>query len=79
MIGATNIVNSTTVATYAYQHDDVYNTTLETATLNGLPLNVLLASNYDYNGNRTALSVNIGGTANFYRGEFQSFTNGTNA
>jgi len=78
MIGATNSVNSTAVATYLYQHDDVYNTTLETASLNGLSSNVLLAWNYDYNKCRTALSVNIGGTANFYRGEFTGFSYGTN-
>ena len=80
----------TPVASYAYNYDMVGNISDVTASLqgvNGGGTPIQLASDYDYNGNRTELAVNIGGDpatsspampTTGIPGDFSAFTTGTN-
>ena len=59
---ATVSATPSTVASYTYVYDAVGNVLGQNAVLGGLETNVVLSSGYDYNGHRTSLSANIGGT-----------------
>ena len=64
MLTAANSADSTQIASYTYGYDAVGNVTSDNVQLGDLPGsdNVLLTSSYDFNGDRTSLSANIGGT-----------------
>ena len=64
LLSATNTANSSSVAAYTYQFDGAGRVTGESVQLAGLTPDVVLTAAYDYNGNRTGLSANIGGTLN---------------
>jgi RHS repeat-associated protein len=93
MLTASNTVDTSTAfdspASYKFNYDLVGNTANVAAAL-GIPASgdsggatlptVNLASKFDYNGNRTELAANIGGTASFSTsdGSFAGFGGGTN-
>ncbi|MGA2254531.1 MAG: RHS repeat domain-containing protein [Thermoguttaceae bacterium] len=80
MLSAANTAYSDPVATYNYQYDRVGDVLVDNVELGDLSSadKVVLGSNYDYNGNRTSLSVNIGGTAKISEDMVTGFTGGTN-
>ena len=49
-------------SSYAYQYDDVGNVTGQVMQFTGVAPDVVLTAGYDFNGDRTSLSANIGGT-----------------
>ena len=77
------------VASYGFNYDEVGNVSDVTARLQGVQngtLPIQLASDYDYNGDRTKLAVNIGGGMPTWdtndangdtAGDFSAFTSGT--
>ena len=71
----------TTSYTYNYQYDRVGDVLVDNVQLGDLAstsaATVALASNYDYNANRTSLWVNIGGSATISHDAVTGFTGGT--
>ena len=65
------------MASYAYSYDTSGNLAAQNIALGGVSTNIVLGSTWDYNGNRTELAVNIGGSATFDdNGDFTGFTSG---
>ena len=80
MLTAANAAGGSSIASYTYGYDGVGNLTSDNVQLGDLPGsdNVLLTSEYDFNGDRTSLSANIGGTLNTdgtVSGGISDFTN----
>ena len=81
MLSAANTADGSAVATYTYTNNRVGQALVDDMQLGDLSstaANVVMGMNYDYNGDRTSLAANIGGSATISEDAVSGFTGGTN-